>query len=252
MKQIPLPIGVEAEPSFDSFVVGDNSAALDALRRLAIPSAPIYLWGPAGAGKTHLLAALARQLRAEGARVGWFDADTPLPWDFDEGWWLVVIDGAERLDAARQHAAFALFVEATTHGAQVAAAGRLPPVDLPVREDLRTRLGWGQVHALKALTEPGTRAALRREADRRGIFLSDEVMDHLLTRFARDLGSLMHLLGQLDRFSLAERRAVTVPLLKKMIAQGQPPADASRRPPHEGVEGLGSGPSFSHLGAGQP
>jgi DnaA family protein len=42
-------------------------------------------------------------------------------------------------------------------------------------------------------------------------------MDYLLTRFARDLGSLMALLAQLDRFSLAERRAVTVPLLKKMV-----------------------------------
>jgi DnaA-homolog protein len=219
MKQIPLPIGFDSEPDFDNFVVGDNGAALESLRRLMIPSPPVYLWGPAGAGKTHLLSALAGRLRAEGARVGWFDAASPLPWDFDEGWWLIVIDGAERLDAARQHAAFALFVEAATHGVQMAAAGELPPVDLPVREDLRTRLGWGQVHALKPLTEAGTRAARRREADRRGIFLSDEVMDFLLTRFARDLGSLMLLLRRLDQFSLAERRAVTVPLLKKMVAE---------------------------------
>lgn len=219
MKQIPLPIGFDSEPDFDNFVVGDNGAALESLRRLMIPSPPVYLWGPAGAGKTHLLSALAGRLRAEGARVGWFDAASPLPWDFDEGWWLIVIDGAGRLDPARQHAAFALFVEAATHGVQMAAAGELPPVDLPVREDLRTRLGWGQVHALKPLTEAGTRAALRREADRRGIFLSDEVMDFLLTRFARDLGSLMLLLRRLDQFSLAERRAVTVPLLKKMVAE---------------------------------
>lgn len=219
MKQIPLPIGFDSEPDFDNFVVGDNGAAVDSLRRLMIPSPPVYLWGPAGAGKTHLLSALASRLRAEGARVGWFDAASPLPWDFDEGWWLIVIDGAERLDAARQHAAFALFVEAATHGVQMAAAGESPPVDLPVRDDLRTRLGWGQVHALKPLTEAGTRAALRREADRRGIFLSDEVMDFLLTRFARDLGSLMLLLRRLDQFSLAERRAVTVPLLKKMVAE---------------------------------
>jgi DnaA-homolog protein len=222
MKQLPLPIGVETEPGFDTFVVGDNLAAVDALRRLPIPSAPVYLWGPPGAGKSHLLAALARQLRAEGARVGWFDARTPLPWHYDEGWWLVVIDDADRLDADRQHAAFALFVEAATHGAQMAAAGRLPPVDLGVRDDLRTRLGWGQVHAIHPLGEPGTRAALRREGDRRGIFLSDELMDHLMTRFSRDLGSLMSLLDRLDRYALAEGRPVTVPLLKKMLAEGEP------------------------------
>jgi DnaA family protein len=219
MKQIPLPIGVESEPCFDNFVPGANLAVLDALRRLVLPSAPVYLWGLPGAGKTHLLAALARQLRSEGARVGWFDAATPLPWTFDEGWWLIVIDDADRLDADRQHAAFALFVESATHGVQIAAAGRVPPVDLAVRDDLRTRLGWGQVHAVHPLGDAGTRAALRREADRRGIFLSDEVMDYLLTRFARDLGSLMAVLARLDRYSLAERRAVTVPLLKKMMAE---------------------------------
>jgi DnaA family protein len=63
------------------------------------------------------------------------------------------------------------------------------------------------------------RAALRREADRRGVMLSDEVMDYLMTRFSRDMASLMGLLDRLDSFSLAEHRAVTVPLLKKMVAE---------------------------------
>ena len=43
MKQIPLPIGLDAEPDFDNFVAGDNAAALEALQRLAIPSPPVYL-----------------------------------------------------------------------------------------------------------------------------------------------------------------------------------------------------------------
>jgi DnaA family protein len=102
---------------------------------------------------------------------------------------------------------------------QIAAAGALPPVDLPVREDLRTRLGWGHVFALLPLPDADARAALRREADRRGIFLSDDVMDYLLTRFARDLKHLMALLDQLDGYALAQQRAVTIPLLKKMLSE---------------------------------
>ena len=43
------------------------------------------------------------------------------------------------------------------------------------------------------------------------------MLDYLLTRFARDLKSLMHLLHRLDGFALAEKRAVTVPLLKRML-----------------------------------
>jgi DnaA family protein len=58
---------------------------------------------------------------------------------------------------------------------------------------------------------------LRQQADERGIFLSDEVMDFMLTRFSRDLGSLVQLLDQLDGYALQTQRAITVPLLKSML-----------------------------------
>ena len=74
--------------------------------------------------------------------------------------------------------------------------------------------------AIQPLSETESRAALRREADRRGLFLSDEVMDHLLTRFSRDLKHLMDLLDRLDRFALVHKRAITVPLLRQMLAEG--------------------------------
>jgi DnaA family protein len=156
--------------------------------------------------------------------VGWFDADTPPPWTFERGHVLLLLDRCDQFDDAQQQAAFALLVEAQTHGVPWVAAGRLPPVDLPLREDLRTRLGWGPVFALECLPEPQARAVLRRESDRRGIFLSDDVMGYLLTRFARDLGHLMALLDRLDEFALAEHRAITVPLLKKMLAEQLVPA----------------------------
>ena len=222
MKQIPLPITLPPELGFDALVVGRNAEALAHLQALArnpVAAAPVYLWGDAGSGKTRLLHALAARHQAEGEVVGWFDADTALPWRLHEAWRLVVVDRCDALDAAHQQAAFALFVEADAHGVQWAAAGRLPPVDLALRDDLRSRLGWGHVFALQPLGEPETRAALRREADRRGIFLSDDVMDYLLTHLRRDMGHLMTLLDRLDGFALAEHRHITVPLLKKMLAE---------------------------------
>jgi DnaA family protein len=219
MKQIPLAILPEAEPSFDSFLPGANAAAVQHLKGLQDVAAPVYLWGPAGSGKTHLMRALAAQRQAAGERVGWFDARSAPPWSVDEGWSLVLLDDCQDFDAGQQQAAFAVFVDAVTFGVQVVAAGRVPPVDLPVREDLRTRLGWGHVFALQPLAEEQARAALRREADRRGIFLSDDVMDYLLTRFARDLKHLMQLLDRLDTFALSQQRNITVPLLKSMLAE---------------------------------
>jgi DnaA family protein len=44
-------------------------------------------------------------------------------------------------------------------------------------------------------------------------------MNHLLTRFERDLSHLMRLLDRLDRFALANARPVTVPLLRQMLQE---------------------------------
>ena len=91
-------------------------------------------------------------------------------------------------------------------------------MDLPVRDDLRTRLGWGLSFALQPLDEAGLRHALQQEAERRGMALSEDVLAHLLTRHQRDLGSLMGMLDRLDRYALSAHRVVTVPLIKEMLA----------------------------------
>lgn len=219
MKQLALGIGPTPAPRRDNYVVGPNAATLRALDEGPRPGAPIYLWGPAGVGKSHLLRAQAHAAESAGTPVAAFDAQTPLPWAADDGCGLVVLDGCEAYDAARQHAAFALFVQPVA----VLAAGRLPPVDLPVREDLRTRLGWGLVCQLHPPTESDVRLALKREAERRDMALPDEVLGFLLARFERDLGSLMRWLVALDAYSVQEQRAVTVPLVKRLLAeQGVP------------------------------
>ncbi len=218
MKQLPLPIVAPATPRLETFVPGANAAALQHLQQMGAAAAPVYLWGPSGSGKTHLLRALACSRQERGERVGWFDAASRPPWRLEPSCTLVLLDACDRYDEAQQHSAFALLVDAQSHGVAWVAAARVPPVDLPLREDLRTRLGWGPVFALHNLPEEQARAVLRRESDRRGIFLSDDVMDYLLTRFARDLSHLMALLDRLDGFALSQHRSVTVPLLKNMLA----------------------------------
>lgn len=219
MKQLPLGLRPGPQQTFDSFAVGANAAALSALRGSTTGAAPIYVWGGAGVGKSHLLRALVHEAAMQGRPACTFDRSSPPPWVCDEHAGLILLDDCETFDTARQHAAFALFVEAQGSGASIVAAGRLPPVDLPVREDLRTRLGWGLVFHLQPLDEAQARAALRREAERRGIVLTEEVVAYLLTRFARDLGSLMRLLDALDEFALLHQRAVTVPLVRRMLAE---------------------------------
>jgi len=229
MKQIALDIGLGSEPTLSNYFPGPNQEALRHLTLLVGDKSvtahrspvPTYLWGEPASGKTHLLMALGEALRHQGATVGWLDASMLEPPPFDERWGAVLLDDVHLYTAVQQHAAFNWFVNAThpKSGPQrpVLAAGLVPPADLKLREDLRTRLAWGHVFALQAPSEPERRAVLRQVADARGIFLGDEVMDYMLNRFSRDLGSLMQLLDQLDGYALQTQRTITVPLIRAML-----------------------------------
>lgn len=221
MKQLPLAIGLHEPPTFDTFLQAGNEPAWTAARGLAPGEPPLYLWGPSGSGKTHLLQALAQQARSRGGVVSSFDAASPVPWTPDPQAAFLVLDEAEAWSAEQQQAAFAAFVEVGTQGGAVAAAGRFPPVDLPLREDIRTRLAWGLVVSVQALGESALREALRQDARRRGLTLADEVLDYVLRRLDRDLKSLSHLLQRLDHYALAHQRPLTVPLLRRMLEEEQ-------------------------------
>lgn len=225
MKQLALDIGLAPVPTLSNFVPVGNEAALEHLRLWSgSPTrspVPTFLWGAGGSGKTHLLLAVREAFREHGARVGWMDAATLDPPDYDESWEAVLLDDCHLYTAAQQAMAFNWFVHAQTppqgSARWVLAAAALPPADLQLREDLRTRLGWGHVFQLHALGETERRAVLRRAADERGVFLSDEVMDFMLNRFSRDLSSLMMLLDQLDAYALRTQRAITIPLIRSML-----------------------------------
>lgn len=195
--QLVLDLGAPAEPDFDSFVAGPNAEAVASLRALAQGAsgeAVMYLWGEPGSGRTHLLRAAARA--------------NPL---------LVVADDVEQLDEPAQQRLFAAINAARQGEPPVLAAGRQPPAQLALREDLRTRLAWGLVYQLKPLTDAEKAHHLRAQAARRGLRLPEEVLAYLLTHLPRDLASLNRVLEALDRFSLATKRPITVPLVREAL-----------------------------------
>lgn len=225
MKQMALDIGLQTLPSLDSFFAGPNLAALQHLKLWTsgnMPSpVPTYLWGENGSGKTHLLSGAYAAMKDQGLSVGWIDASRQEQLRFDESWVAVIMDDVQLYNLEQQQAAFNWFVNALTPKSGqprwVLAAGTLPPADLKLRDDLRSRLGWGHVYALQVLSEPERRSVLKLEAELRGLHLSDEVMSYMLNRFSRDLGSLMTLLDHLDQYALQAQRAVTIPLIKSML-----------------------------------
>lgn len=232
--QLALDLGPPPAPTLDNFVPGDNAEALAAARALlGAPSAGgcrfLYLWGPPGSGRSHLLRGLLAAASADAARLlGPGSPEADFVHDPSIRLWL--IDDCDRLDAGRQVAAFHLFNAVQAHAeAALASAGGTPPARLPAIPELATRLGWGLVLQLRPLSDADTARALERTLAERGVAASADLVPWLLNHAPRDMGSLRALVDALDAFALARKRAITLPLLRD-FAQAGLPFDAGGAP----------------------
>ena len=237
LRQLTLDLGTPPPSTFDNFFAGANAELVARLSGLdaALAAGPLadrtfYVWGEPGSGRSHLLHALVHDTPPGHAR--YLGPQSGLAaFTFDPRVAIYAVDDCDALSGAQQIALFNLFNEVRAHPVcALVATGNAAPIALAVREDLRTRLGWGLVFHLAPLSDEGKAAVLKHAAHERGIALADDVPAYLLTHFRRDMPSLMALLDALDRFSLEQKRAVTLPLLRAMLAAAEPaPAGAAPR-----------------------
>lgn len=214
MRQLILDLLPEEAPSLDNFVVGGNCEAITGLVGWLAPEnreTILFLWGEAGVGKTHLLRSvggicLDAALDANLANLG-------------EAQGLYTIDHVESLSETGQVALFNLFNRLRANGGHLLVAANLPPLQLKLREDLRTRLGSGLIYRLQVLTDAERHTALAAQAESRALRLPPGALDYLLARAPRDMRSLSALLVALDRYSLEHKRAITLPLLREVLQQ---------------------------------
>jgi len=213
MSQMLLGIAPEWGPTLDNFVAGRNVELLAALRQAAAGAAEVravYLWGEKGSGKSHLLQAMVAQATGQGAHY----AEGAVP----DAAGLVAVDDAEALDDAAQIALFELYNRMREQGGLLLVSGTQAPAHLSLRDDLRTRLGWGLVYQVHALSDEEKAEALRQHAGARGFELPHEVTQYLLRHGRRDLPSLLKVLDALDERCLRLKRVASVPLLKEVMA----------------------------------
>lgn len=224
MKQLVLDLGAEPAQSLDTFQVGANAELTHLMHLFAERSSRehfAYLWGDTGAGKTHLLHGLAA---SPGAR--YIAADAPAAaFVHAPATTLYLLDDCDRLSPQRQIDAFALFNQIREHGAYMVCTGPVPPAVLQVREDLRTRMGWGLVYQIHGLSDDQKIEALTHAAEARGLTLSASVLPYLLSHFKRDMRSLSTMLDALDQYSLETQRPVTLPLLRDLLLQENLPLE---------------------------
>jgi DnaA family protein len=215
MNQLLLGITPQWVPTLDNFVIGRNLELHAALRH-AISSAGgergIYLWGESASGKSHLLQATVERALALGQSANYARGIVP------DAAQVVAVDDVESLDAATQIELFALYNRLRESGGMLLVSGNAAPVHLNLRDDLRTRLGWGLVYQLNALNDEEKTQALHQHALARGFELPNEVTHYLLRYGQRDLPYLLSVLDELDEHCLRlKKRAASVPLLKEIL-----------------------------------
>jgi len=220
MSQLILDISHKSVPTIDNFVVGRNPELLSALRHGLSGSSSersFYLWGEVGSGKSHLLQAAIYVAKQGGRKTVYACGNVPQV--DEEPADLVAIDNVEQLDNTAQIALFTLYNCMRDRGGMLLMSGPSSPLHLKLRDDLRTRLGWGLVYQVHGLSDEEKAQALEQHAIQKGFTLPPEVTQYLLRHGRRDLPSLMEALDALDKHSLRLKRAPSVPLLKEILQQ---------------------------------
>ena len=211
--QLLLQLRPDGVPTLDNFVVGANHELIGRLRSFD-GTGQLYLWGPAGSGRSHLLAAIANNIESPVLHLAASSITNGIA-AVDAS--LVVIDDVDQLSTDAQGALFRTFISAREKRIALLLSGPLPPSQLNLREDLRTRIGQMLIYEIKGLSDDDKADALRHYADQRGLPLDDTVVRYLLLHGRRDLPSLLTTIDRLDEMSLTRQRPPTLPLLRELM-----------------------------------
>ena len=220
MKQLPLGVRLRAAATFASFVPGPNAEVVSALQGSSVM--PLWLWGAAGSGKTHLLQAVCA---AGGASAAYFplgrhSAMPPAALLGFESCQVLCLDDVGEVagDPAWEEALFRLFTDAAELRTRLVFAARAAPRQFDWGlDDWGSRAAACVVYQVHELDEAGRVEALRLRAAQRGLELPPETADYLLRRMPRDLQSLYRVLDQLDEASLVAQRRLTVPFIRDAL-----------------------------------
>jgi chromosomal replication initiator protein len=240
--QLFFDFPVNPKFSLENFVVcTGNKAAYHFTRQLAEGDGTenlLYIYGPAGSGKTHLLSALGNRIcetaglpslpslsfrnineyyhgsfpaEEESRLAGLFrNAPALLIDDLD----LIPDNSNIRVEL------WQLFNDFYSAGKVIAITGLYPPKELPGLDDhLTSRLLWGLVAKIDVSDDDSRRMILAKLSEDRQIILPADVIEHLLIHIRRDIPSLLAALETIKRFSMASGKKITLRLAKESLAQ---------------------------------
>ena len=222
MEQLVFELAAPEPPSLANFLPGRNEELLAVLPAFIAGqhnATGLLLWGAPASGKSHLLVAATALAQAHGLAARYTPHPAHLADEQIGADALIAIDRVDEADAAAAGRLFTLFNALQERRGRMIVATRAPLATLNLREDIRTRLGWGLVYEVLPLADEDKSMALAAYARERGLSLPGDVIDYLLRHGRRDMRSLLATLTALDRRSLATKRPITVPMIREWLQQ---------------------------------
>jgi len=243
MNQLALPFDTPPRMTFDTLVLHEGIQAAVAMvrnvygnRESPLPS--LFLYGPEGTGKTHIITAVAALLKnrsfsihivMEMAVPGAFPHNRStlkdLMLEIDEElskMCCIVFDDIDVIQNQDQTDLWNLFNKMDRIGAPILLAAHAPAEEIfPHNAHLRSRINSGLVFHLDPPQDQDRILILDKMAKDRSIRIPQEISNYLVTRKTRNIKELAAVLEILDQTSLELKRRVTLPLIKMLEADGK-------------------------------
>jgi chromosomal replication initiator protein len=243
--QMVLDFPVNPRYSFDNFVIcGGNETAYRFALMLGRENTSnlLYIYGPAGSGKTHLLAAIGKSLSLstrenKAVQISYISfRDIDLMYDGEypaeepsriaerlRGAPALLIDDIHLIpdNASIKVELWQVFNDFFNSGRKIAITGLYPPKELPNLDDhLISRLLWGLVARVDISDDDSRRLIMKKLAEDRQIILPAEVIDYILVHSQRDIPSLIEAFEALRRQAIAAKRKITLRLAREVLTSG--------------------------------
>ena len=222
MKQLGLPISLDSKMLLGNFLVKKNQTLLNFIETLFSQeqSSVVFVSGDKSSGKTHLLQGCIFKALEQDLKAVYVDIGQTLPEDFlntlaDYDW--VCIDNIDQLNVAQQQELFDLYNQIKQTKTKLIISAPVPPGELELLQDLKTRLSLAVVYRLEQLDDQEKIVLIQRKMQDKSLDIDDKVYAYLFKVFSRDLNVVLSAIDQLDQESLRQKSPISIPFVKKIL-----------------------------------
>ena len=231
-KQLLLHFSPQKNKVFDNFLVANNRSVVDHLHNLyqedVLRDNQTYLWGAPASGKSHLLQAACSEISNHAKSSIYL----PLKHIAKEA--KQILDGLESIDLIciddidliaqmelkLELPLFNLINRSRSESSCFIMAGRSNPRHLTLQlPDLHSRLLWGSVLQVTAISDLEKPSALSLHAKLNGAEIPKTTITYLLNHYPRDMKYLTKVVNHISQVGFQCKRHLSIPFVKHVLEE---------------------------------